>query len=219
MQIKRVVRFLFCLVSLITSSITQAQTVKSQTVFVATAGASLVGGGIDLIVGVGGEIDTDTTNNFIELNNSKVSGGRALIIGFDHGLSGRWSIGGFFSTQRRHGSTEFSFLDADENVQTETVKFDLRRNAFGFSPKIHFGQTERIDLYSGVRMGFILWADKIESQSGQFKTFDDLVKSRPFFGLTPIGVRFYPNEFIGLSFELNLGAPNILGLGAVVKIQ
>ncbi len=162
--------------------------------------------------------DTDTSNNFIEINNSSVSGGRALLLGFDYGLSSRWSLGGFVSTQRRHGSTEFSYEDQSSSIQTETVKFNLRRNSIGFTPKLHYGNKERFDLYSGVRLGWLFWVNSIESESGKFDLFDDIITSRPFFGLTAFGARVYPTENIGLNFELNLGAPNIIGFGAVVKL-
>lgn len=219
MRFHSIVRYLFGLVCLLSFTTTPAQNGKDQKVISIDAGSSLVGGAVDFILGKGGELDTDTTNNYVEINNSKVSGGRTLLIGFDYGISSRWSLGGFISTQRRHGSTEFSFLDSDQNVQTEKVTFDLRRNAFGFSPKLHFGKTDHVDLYSGIRMGLVFWTDNINSPSGQFDIFDDMVKSRPFFGLTALGVRFYPTENVGLKFELNLGAPNIIGLGAVVKLK
>jgi len=195
-----------------------AQTSLGEKVITADAGLSLVGGAMDVIIGSGEEIDLDTNNNFFEINNSTISGGRALVLSFDYGLSDRWSIGGFVSTQRRHGSTDFTYQNTDSQLMTEQVDFNLRRNTFGFTTKIHYGKSPRADLYSGARMGVLFWNKTIESNSGQFDVFDDLLQTRPIFSLTVFGVRFYPTEQIGLNFELNLGAPNIIGLGAVVRI-
>ncbi len=218
MQLNQIIRVIICLIAVLVVNPTFGQSVKNQKVINLHAGSSLVGGAIDLIVGSGEEIDTHTSNNFVEINNSSVSGGRALLVGFDYGLSSRWSLGGFFSTQRRHGTTEFSYEDASSVIQTETIKFNLRRNSIGFTPKVHYGNRDRIDLYSGVRMGWLFWVNSIESTSGKFDLFDDMITSRPFFGLTAFGARVYPTDNIGLNFELNLGAPNIIGLGAVIKL-
>ena len=217
MRLPLYIRLFTCFLALGLFHQANGQTVKDQKVMNVHAGSSLVGGALNLILGNGGEIDTDTTNGFIEINNSRVSGGRALVLGFDYSTSSRWSIGGFISTQRRHGTTEFSYAD-NNRVLTETVKFDLRRNSIGFNTKLHYGSSERIDLYSGARLGWLFWTNKIESPSGQFDLFNDLITSRPFFGLTAFGARIYPTDYIGLNFELNLGAPNIIGLGAVIKL-
>lgn len=196
----------------------EAQTIQNEKVISIDAGLSLVGGALDLIIGSGEDIDTDTTNNFIEISNSSISGGRALVGSFDVGFSARWSIGGFVSTQRRHGSTDFTFENGDNEIFTERVNFNLRRNTFGFTPKIHFGKNKKSDLYSGARMGMVVWVNSIESASGKFDLFDNLITTRPIISLTVFGVRFYPTEYLGLNFELNLGAPNIIGLGIVGRI-
>jgi hypothetical protein len=200
-------------------NLAEAQNAHGQWVVSVDAGSSLVGGAINLIIGDGEAVDTDTSDGFIEINNSKVSGGKALIVGFDYGKTDQWSIGGFFATQKRYGSTDFSYATGNGMHATETVAFNLRRNCIGFSTKFHYGKEDKVDLYSGVRLGMIFWVNSIESASGNFDLLDKMITSRPFFGLTAFGARVYPTKNIGLNFELNLGAPNVIGIGAVVKLN
>lgn len=215
---QKAIPYILSLVCFFTArEVSHAQTSTNEKVVTVDAGLSLVGGIIDVLIGSGEAIDTDTTNNYIEINNSEVSGGRALVVGFDYGISDRWSMGFFMSTQRRHGSTDFTFENDDNQIVTEKVNFNLRRNTIGFSPKIHYGASNRTDLYSGARAGVLFWNNTIESPSGNFDLFNDIVAVRPIFSLTVFGVRFYPTDYVGLNFELNLGAPNIIGMGATVR--
>lgn len=201
------------LILLITSMViltpnANAQRESGESVITVDAGFSVVAGLIKAVFN--GETITDSaqTGSFT----GKVSGGPAIVFGYDYGLSERWSIGALVSTQGFNGNANWTYIENNKLVRDE-FDFTLRRSNFSISPKIHYG-SDKVDLYTGLRVGYLLWTSKINSADPNFDELDEFAKGgRPTIGLTAIGGRIYATDELAVHFELNLGAPNILGLG------
>ena len=120
----------------------------------------------------------------------------------------RFSLGVMVSTQ----GVGMSLVDSNESV---LERGDIRQIYTGFRGLWHFGKSERMDFYSGFRVGMrFLSARNLETVQGR----ESLIKSRfnrsfASVGFIPIGVRFlFENEF-GVHFETSLGAPSLASFG------
>lgn len=199
------------------STTANAQQDEGEQVFTLNAGFSVTGGIIKAVFT--DEITVDSNGNFVSAE-SAVKGGPAIVFGYDFGLSERWSIGAILTTQSWSGDYNNSFINNDGNWEDEVIDFKLRRSNFSICPKIHYGNGDNIDLYSGARIGYVFWGSKIESDDPAFTLLDDFASGgRLNFGLTAFGGRFYLNDNLGVNFELNLGAPYLFGAGAVWKLD
>lgn len=138
---------------------------------------------------------------------------------FDAGISERWSLGVLIANQGFSGSFfDYSYTRLDGTEITENVSYKMNRNNISFAPKFHYNlKSDKLDMYIGLRLGFVFWNNNFETTQLDFNPFA-LVMGRPNLGLVPFGLRFYPNENFGGSFELALGAPYILSIGAQYKI-
>lgn len=203
---------------LFSSNQASAQSESGQSVLSLHTGFSVTGGLIKAVFD--SDIDmTDTSSGMTTgYLNSSVTGGPAIVAGWDLGLSERWSIGFIASTQGWSGDASYSYLDENNALVNENLTFNLRRNNVSFCPKIHYGNGDNVDLYSGIRIGYVFWSSSWETNDPDFDDFSNFNAGRPNIGLTAFGGRFYFNDNFGASFELNLGAPNILGLGLNYKL-
>ncbi|MBO6517486.1 MAG: hypothetical protein JJ975_13145 [Bacteroidia bacterium] len=194
----------------------QAQGDQGEQVFTLDAGFSVTGG---LIKAVFDDNPTFDSTGTLVPGGSSVSGGPAIVLGWDMGLSERWSIGAIVTTQGWSGDAANSFINSDGNWVDETVNFKLRRNNVSICPKIHYGNGDNVDLYSGLRVGYVFWNSSIESNDPAYNLLEDFASGgRVNFGLTLFGGRFYVNDNLGLNFELNMGAPFLFGAGLNWKL-
>jgi hypothetical protein len=120
----------------------------------------------------------------------------------------RFSLGVMLSGQ----NVSMSLIDSNESV---LERGNIRQVYTGFRGLWHFGNSERLDFYSGFRVGIrFLSARNLETAQGR----KSLIKNRfnrsfPSVGFIPIGVRFLFENQLGLHFETSLGAPSLASFG------
>jgi len=187
---------------------TQAQNEKGQLVLGANAGFGAAKAYITALL-----IDDGAVSQ-----NATATGGPAIVIGADYGLHKRFSLGVQIATQGIKGTvTDHDFVDATNTVITEDFDFTARRSHISLVPKFHYlVDNDKVDLYSGLRLGRVLWKTTNESKDPNFTTLDDL--SRNSVGLVAFGAKFYFTENLGANVELNFGPPYFFTFGVAYKI-
>jgi len=142
----------------------------------------------------------------------------------DFSLSNVFSLGVAVSHQVVSiDATDFVFNDNTglERISTFTTSF--RRSQIAIRPLFHYGNIENLDLYSGLRIGWLtrgftdfegediegITEEIFDSNTG----INPLVGGRFSFSVTAFGLRYYFTDNIGAGFEINLGAPNLASVG------
>jgi hypothetical protein len=187
----------------------------------ANAGFSLLGA----IVNLSDEIEQGDLGS-IDLNSDEVSDIQgqfngnsipAFQINYDYGLKKWISIGGGISYQRVGFDIEnLSYFDESEGQQRNigTVSADLNRLNIAARVLFHYANTERLDLYSGLRFGLTTWGTKVETTDAAFEEdFNTIFAVNPSVQVIPFALRGYITENLGISFETGLGAPHFFAIG------
>lgn len=172
------------------------------------AGFSLVGGLFDALGGTGTESFSTTSLPAIQLN-------------YDYALTPKLSAGAAFSYQGfGFDVTDYTFLDDSLNLTTESFSGNVNRTNIAARVLFHYGNNEKLDMYSGVRLGMTNWKTSSESTSGAVSDFFGDGFSGWSFApqLIAFGLRYYVTDNIGLSFESTLGAPHFLSAGVNYRL-
>mgnify|MGYP001563658455 CR=1 FL=1 len=198
---------------LLFSIASMAQTQEGEKVVSVKMGFSATGA---LIKGIGNSSDLDLDS--IGTGDVSVSGLPALSASFDYGFSENFSLGALISYQAFSGSVRDYKFSNEDSFKVEDFNFNLKRIYLGIEPKLHWGgSNEKIDLYSGLRIGYILWVNNIETTDNNFDLFDRFNVGRPSVALVPLGGNIYFNEDTGANFEIAIGAPYLFSLGVQHK--
>lgn len=137
---------------------------------------------------------------------------------YDFALNDWFSLG-VAATYNRVG-VEFGGLDYHPNDSLSLMgDFDIRvsRTTIVLRPLFHYGHFEKIDMYSGLRIGASVWTGSIKGE-GSVEAFEFLKKDLktprlrfsgvvPTAALTLYGIRYYPIPNVGIGAELNVGSP------------
>ena len=150
----------------------------------ANAGVSLVGRLMSAVVNL------DTINGY--------SATPAMQLSYDYMVTDFLSAGAAVSFQ------QFKFSDTDG-------MFAIRRMNFAARALFHYGKSDKLDMYSGVRLGMTNWGYKIDIASND-PTLTALQDSKfAGFGFAPqliaFGIRGYFTDNIGANVEFAVGAP------------
>ncbi|MCO6489750.1 MAG: outer membrane beta-barrel protein [Phaeodactylibacter sp.] len=168
-----------------------AQTRQGQSVIGIQTGFSLAGALFNL-----SEIDA----------NIDASAPPAVQFTYDYALTDRLSLGGGVSYQR------FKLAYSDYGEMNET--FDVRLSRFNLAVRglFHYGNSEAVDMYSGLRVGLSNWSLDVGTDD---PNFDPPKASGPAFApqLVLFGIRGYLAENLAIGGELAAGAPHVLSLG------
>ncbi len=150
----------------------------------------------------------------------------AMQLTFDYGLSKLFSIGAAVSYQNVSiNVTDYSFIDGEGNSRTETFKTNFNRSQIAIRPLIHYANNDKLDLYSGFRIG-ILSRGFSDFKGDNVSDIDEevfdgtstaLSGSRFSFGITAFGLRYYFTDNIGAGLEINWGAPYITNIGVSAR--
>lgn len=181
----------FFVLSLACCGLLQAQNLEGQSAIGLHAGFSLAGALFNL-----SEIDA----------NVDASTPPAAQLTYDYALTGRFSLGGGVSYQ--------SFNLAYSNYGETNESFDVRLSRFNLAARglFHYGNSETMDMYSGLRVGLSNWSLDVGTDNPNF----DPPKARgPAFApqLILFGIRGYLTENLGIGGELAVGAPHVVSLG------
>ncbi len=201
-----------------------AQNEDYRHVITVNTGFSIFGTVVDIIDDNNlSDINVEIDDNFDDISN--LSGnlvGRsapAFQINYDYGVEQWFSIGGGISYQA--ASAELNNLsytrEADnEIINLDFIRLDLNRLHLGTRALFHYGNREKLDMYSGIRLGITNWVSNTEISDEDL--LEDFESGR-FAGLTfaaqiiPFALRGYVTDNIGLNFELGVGAPHYLSIG------
>lgn len=178
------------------------------------AGGSLVGATIKTLA-------RGTTSDGVDIKSTP-----ALQLTADYSINRRFSVGVAFSHQRLSIRAEdFTFTEGGNEVVSEDFKAKFNRTQFAVRPLIHFGNSDKVDIYSGLRIGVLnrgFSGFEAENIEGVSKAFTDLLGrgfsgTRLSVGLTLAGLRYYFTEHIAAGIEINAGAPYIINCGVSTK--
>jgi hypothetical protein len=170
-----------------------AQNEEGQSVIGANVGFSLIGIILDL---------SDEAAEEVTIDNSP-----AIQLTYDYAISRVVSLGAAVSRQR--------FLLSYTNYDDTPQDFDVVVGRLNLAGRIlfHYGGNEKLDLYSGARLGVTNWSVNVKSDA-----VDNYTPSFPigaFFApqLVVFGMKGYITDHIGINGELAIGAPHYLSLG------
>ncbi|MEM9887800.1 MAG: hypothetical protein AAF849_18035 [Bacteroidota bacterium] len=198
-----------------------AQNEDYKNVLTLNIGASLPGTLFDLF-------DNNNLNEFeidVDGQISNVSGqfvGRsapAIQVNYDYGIVKWFSVGGGLSYQNMGFEIQnLSYLDEDEALQkgVDLVDVGINRINIGIRPLFHYGNNDKLDLYSGFRIGLTSWITDVTASDTNIQNDID---STPFAGVNlafqviPFALRGYFSENFGINFETGIGAPHYFSLG------
>ncbi len=122
----------------------------------------------------------------------------AMQLSYDYMVTDFLSAGGAFSFQ------QFKFSDTEGS-------FAIKRMNFAVRALFHYGKSDKLDMYSGVRLGMTNWGYKIDVATDD-PTLTALQDSKlSGFGFAPqlvaFGIRGYFTDHIGANVEFAIGAP------------
>lgn len=207
-------KIIFPLALVLISFTTWAQNASGEKVVSLNFGYSLTGG---LINALDNDEGSDfTVDDSLGLNGVNVNTLPAISVAFDYGIGEVFSLGVMYSLQSFSGSVDqYSWVNSDGVRRSESLDISLIRNSVAILPRFHYKLgNENIDLYSGLRVGFLFWTNNIESTDPNFNEFGDFTGGRPSVAIVPLGGRFYFTDEFGANFEIALGAPYIASVGA-----
>lgn len=174
-------------------------------------GESVVTAGIGYSLAI--EFIKTSLNAFEDVTSTSIP---AIGITFDHGLTDNFSMG--IATGFQTLSAEFndSYLDENNNTVTEKVTSTTTRFNVAARPLFHYGGSDKLDLYSGLRIGITSLNTSYETTRDDFEV-GDLGGTRLSVGLVAFGMRYYFSDNVGMNFDLQLGAPYIISAGVAAR--
>jgi len=137
---------------------------------------------------------------------------------FDYALSDRFSLGVYGGLERiTTNISGYSFTNSEGEPIVEDVKGSANRIGLGLRPLFHYGGNENLDLYSGLRIGYIVWTGSADTSDPTFDFNGSLGVNRPSISLILFGMRYYFTDAIGAGFEIATGAPYLANLSVNMK--
>ncbi len=142
----------------------------------------------------------------------------AFQIGYDHFMIDWFSLGAAVSFQQM-GIKYESYVDTDGTIVDGELKI-IRMN-FAARALFHYVNRDRLDLFSGLRLGFTNWniSEDFTTNDGSYDYGDVFNFSGTNFSPQVIlfGVRGYFTDNFGANMELCAGAPYYFSLGLNYK--
>jgi hypothetical protein len=178
-----------------------------------------IGAGPSIIGKVGGLL------NKIEIPDSAatMSFDAKLVYGitYDYRIFKWFSVGAAFSIQKMGGTFyDFHYKDFDDVLKYINVNYDVTRLNFAVRPLFHYGNSPKLDMYSGFRMGMLSSSVALNAEvPGLVK--QDIFKfglgRRVCFQMVGFGIKYYITKNIGINTEIAIGAPYFLSGGLNVR--
>jgi hypothetical protein len=138
-------------------------------------------------------------------------------LSYDYALSKWFSLGGAASFNSiKSSGTNFSFVDDAGLTRNGNYNFKGNRITVAARALFHYGNEGKLDMYSGLRVGFKTWTGSLTTTGN----LTDNLKEDDIFPTTsglnaqiiPFGLRYYVSDNFGLGFETALGAPYFAAL-------
>ena len=141
-----------------------------------------------------------------------------VIIGsYDYYISPKFSIGAAYSYQSF--TFEYSKYPVTNSLGVTyyaTYKDVLKRMNFAVRPLFHFGSSDEIDPYFGLRLGYTQWSSTTTNPDPYYNSLDFTTGSvgSPIKVQVLFGTRYWVADFLGLNAEVAIGSPYLAMLGA-----
>lgn len=189
--------------ALMTTS-TFAQKEKGKSVVTAGVGYSLVGGLFNAVY-----------SGYTDVKTSAVPALNAM---YDYALTDKFSIGAAVTYQgftvKYQGVTNYDANTGDFTYGE--VKNTWSRLNVGLRPLLHFGKSENLDMYTGLRIGYSTWSYK----SNQYTNYPGYSEVNRVGGITfqgLFGMRYFFIPAVGINTEIAIGSPYLFSIGANFK--
>lgn len=134
----------------------------------------------------------------------------------DYGITENFSLGVAYSFNK--------FSWSDSNIDTSglitSVEASAARHNIGVRPLFHFGNNEKVDLYTGARLGTSIWkvSGGVSDSQGNSAGASTSIPLGVMTVQALFGVRAYFTEVIGANFEIGIGnAPYFVAGGVSFK--
>jgi hypothetical protein len=162
----------------------------------------------------------------LKYGNFSTSGQPTLQIAYDYSFNEHFSLGIAYSRNAMFFKFDsVKFTAPIENSSFEgNISLRLARNTFTLRPMVHYGQSEKIDMYSGLRLGLTVWTTLVKGEIAasaseeiqkNFKgRFGRTITVWPNASATLFGIRYYPIPNLGIGAEINVGPPYPLAVSA-----
>jgi len=178
-------------------------------------GNKIVGFGAGLSL-TGIYLEQDYNNDTINyVSNAKV----ALQAHFDYFATKKISIGLQSSIQNfKVFVNSWDFVNKAGMPRTlENVSVNMNRVYIGARILLHYKNTNKLDVYSGIRAGAVYWTKKFSIEDNEFEKEFEVefpFNTRQSVGLIALGSRVKFTPEIAANIELNIGAPYLFAFGA-----
>ena len=178
-----------------------------------------VNSGLSLINSLIGAFD------YAEKEGFSTSGLPVLQVSYDRMLNNRFSIGAAVA----YSTVTLEYRDPNVKepiVDNEISHFEASFNRINLAVRSLFYYTsqDRMDIYSGLRVGFHGYSLKASSEDPDFSPEDVFrkrylaTKLKPGMQVILFGTNLYPVERLGINFEVSVGQPYFASMGLRYKI-
>ena len=136
-----------------------------------------------------------------------------IAFSFDHSLTDNFSIGLAGAYQSVTGEFTNTYFDENLVSQTELAKTSISRINIAIRPLFHYGNSDKLDMYSGLRVGYLIRNVTADSDDPNADFSDEFDGNRFALGLVPFGFRYFFSDNLGINMDLQLGTPYVVSGG------
>lgn len=141
----------------------------------------------------------------------------ALQFTYDRGIQKWFSIGGAVSYQAMGlNYKNYEYIGEDGNMVTEDFNTKISRLNVAIRPLFHYGNLNRFDMYSGLRVGITKWSASYDTSNPEYNPEEDVAfnQSANFSAQVILyGLRGYFTDNLGANLELAIGTPHFFSMG------
>lgn len=141
-----------------------------------------------------------------------------LQLTYDYAISDLFSMGVALGYQKINSDFVYTYTNDDNIEITENASVDLSRVVVSVRPLIHYGGTDQLDLYSGLKVGIKSVSSDVSSTDPNLDLFDNRNRTGIALGVIPFGMRYHVTDNFGFHADLQIGAPYLVSAGIALKI-
>lgn len=154
------------------------------------------------------------SDNFSD--NTKSYAVPAIQVTYDKGIQKWFSLGLAASYQAMGIEYKDYEYTQDGETVSEDFKTSISRLNVAIRPLFHYGNLNRLDMYSGLRVGVTNWSINTQTNDPEYDPENDVSFGNGVNFAAQIilyGLRGYFTDNLGANFELALGAPHYFSMG------
>jgi len=194
------------------TTFSQAQTKKGQFAISGNMGVSLLSWKWEYIIAESASTNVDA----VVIDNAAPAFQGLL----DYALLDKLSIGGAFSYQSVSNISKNNYVNTSGIIVTEDVVNTVTLMNFSYRILFHYLDNDKIDLYSGIRMGLNYYQNS--NSSNDLNYHIDQTNMFNEFGFAPqvigLGIRMYIFEDLAVNTEVAIGYPSFFSFGLTYRM-